>query len=186
MVERQEPPGRLPERCPRGNRRRRGLGCPYLVVTARELLPDTAHAVKRQRLVDVLTKAAAQIEGRPVTLLLENINSRVDHVGTFLASTATASDVLAEVGSAQVRLLYDQYHSRTMGEQPASVLAGHADHLGHVQIAEVPGRHEPGTGGIDWKDELLALRSLYYTGPIGLEYVPTKPTSESLICIDHQ
>jgi hydroxypyruvate isomerase len=85
-----------------------------------------------------------------------------------------------EVNHPAVRLLYDLYHSMVMGEEPEHVLAGSGHLVGHVHIADVPGRHEPGTGTIDWPRQLAALRSAGYSGAIGLEYIPTRATESSL------
>jgi hydroxypyruvate isomerase len=67
-----------------------------------------------------------------------------------------------------------------MGEDPEQVLAGSGGLVGYVHIADVPGRHEPGTGKIDWARQLAALRTAGYAGPIGLEYIPSRDTPSSL------
>lgn len=156
------------------------LGCPYLVITAGNERVGVARDVQRRAVVEALRRAAEVLDGCEAVLLLENLNSRVDHVGTFLDSTAECLDIVDEVGSPHVRLLYDHYHSLVMGERPEVVLDGRVDRVGHVQIADVPGRHEPGTGGVDWGHELSTLRELGYTGRIGLECMPTTGTAEAL------
>jgi hypothetical protein len=77
------------------------------------------------------------------------LNTRVDHVGHYLDSATETLDIVDEVGSPHVQMLYDLYHSVVMGESPREVVAGRLDRVRHVQIADVPGRHEPGTGTID-------------------------------------
>jgi hydroxypyruvate isomerase len=156
------------------------LGSPYLVVSAGDTLPGVADDQQRAAVVDALRKASEALEGHDVTLLLENLNSRVDHVGTFCDSTTEAIGILREVGTPQVRLLYDAYHSLIMEEQPAQVIGDHIDLLGHIQIADAPGRHEPGTGEHDWAEILGTFRRLGYTGRIGLEYRPSHGTIDSL------
>lgn len=120
-----------------------------------------------------------------MTLLLENLNSRVDHVGTFCDHTAEVISILREVNSPKVKLLYDAYHSLVIGEDPVTVLTGHVDLLGHIQIADAPGRHQPGTGVHDWTALLHTFRTLGYQGRIGLEYRPSADTIDSLTAI-HQ
>ena len=93
--------------------------------------------------------------------------------GTYLDSTEEALDIVDEVGRPGLRLLYDLYHSVTMGEDPATVLRGRMDRVRHVQVADVPGRHEPGSGMIDWRATLDRLRSDGYRGWLGLEYAPS-------------
>jgi hydroxypyruvate isomerase len=156
------------------------LHSPYLVVTAGDELPGVPRAEQRAAVVAVLQRAAALLAGHPVTLLLENLNSRVDHVGTFCDSTADVVSILREVNSPQVRLLYDAYHSLVMDEDPVDVLAGNMDLLGHIQIADAPGRHQPGSGQHDWAGLLGLFSRLGYRGRIGLEYRPTGDTINSL------
>ena len=159
------------------------LHSPYLVVTAGDQLPGVSRARQRDAVVAALGRAAHVLSGHPVTLLLENLNSRVDHVGTFCDSTADVVSILREVNSSQVTLLYDAYHSLVMGEDPADVLAGNMDLVGHIQIADAPGRHQPGTGIQDWPGLLDLFVRLGYRGRIGLEYRPSGSTIDSLALI---
>ena len=150
---------------------------------------DARPGVERSRQLDAITEAllrAAPIASTAgVRLLLEPLNTRVDHPGYFLDSTAEALEVIRDVDDPAVRLLYDLYHSIVMGEDPQEVLAGSGHLVGHVHIADVPGRHEPGTGTIDWPLQLAALRSAEYSGAIGLEYKPSRDTQSSLEFIRH-
>jgi hydroxypyruvate isomerase len=156
------------------------LNCPYLVVTAGDTREGVPAADQRASVVAALREAAALLEGRKLTLLLENLNSRVDHVGTFLDDTRQVIGILREVGSPHVKLLYDAYHSWVMGEKTAEVLADAGDVLVHVQIADAPGRGEPGSGSVDFSAELVTLRAVGYRGRLGLEYKPTTGTLDSL------
>lgn len=155
------------------------LKYPYLVTTAGDGRAGVPRLEQREAVVRVLRTAGQVLTTYNVTLLLENLNSRVDHVGTFLDTTDECLDVIEEVDSPHVRLLYDLYHSLVMDERPDSVLADRTDLVGHVQIADVPGRHEPGTGKVDWRYQLRS-RKLGYSGRIGLEYIPTADTAKSL------
>jgi hydroxypyruvate isomerase len=149
------------------------LGVPNLVLVAGDVRESASDSEQRKALTDALRAAAPYAEEAGITLLLENLNSRVDHVGTYLDSTAVALDVLRDVASPSVLMLYDLYHSVVMDEDPAEALAGSIDLIGHVQIADHPGRHEPGSGLIDWKRQIRALDQLGYQGYIGLEYTPS-------------
>lgn len=156
------------------------LGAPYLVAVAGQHRVGVDRAVQRAALVGTLREAAALLEGSQVTLLVENLNSRVDHVGTFLDSTREGVDIVREVASDRVRLLLDAYHALMMDENLATVIGDDIALVGHVQVADLPGRHEPGTGIADWSTELRGLRALGYRGAFGMEYQPTTPTIESL------
>jgi hydroxypyruvate isomerase len=156
------------------------LGTPFLVATAGNTRPDAARTEQHAAVVDVLRKAADIIADRDVTLILEPLNSRVDHRGTFLDTTAEGLQIVREVDSPRVRLLYDAYHSLVMDEDAERELAGAVDLVAHIQIADVPGRAEPGTGTVDWGQQLATFHALGYNGYIGLEYRPSGETGASL------
>ena len=87
-------------------------------------------------------------------------------------------DALA-AGGAHARMLCDAYHLAVNGEDPVAVVRRHADRIGHVQVADVPGRHQPGTGRLDLAGFLRALDEEGYAGWVGLEYVPVGPSAAS-------
>jgi hydroxypyruvate isomerase len=114
-----------------------------------------------------------------VTITLEPLNDRVDHPGYFLTSTTEGLDIVDEVGRSEIRLLYDVYHAAAMGEEIA-LLGGRVDRIAHVHLADTPGRHEPGTGAMDWQARLDWLAARGYDGLVGLEYTPVAETGASL------
>ena len=77
-------------------------------------------------------------------------------------------------------MIYDIYHSAVMGEEIADVLAGRLDRVAHVHLADAPGRHEPGSGSMDWQRRLKWLSDQGYAGAVGLEYKPSVKTEDSL------
>ncbi|GLY81995.1 TIM barrel protein [Actinoallomurus iriomotensis] len=149
------------------------LGCPRVVLGSGIGFPGAKRAQNLDKLVEVFSQAAQRIKGSGVTLVLEPVNTRVDHPGALLDRTADAVTVAKGVDSENFKILYDMYHSITEGEDPATELANAAGFVDYVQIADVPGRGEPGSGGIDWAAHLATLRASGYDGPIGLEYFPT-------------
>jgi hydroxypyruvate isomerase len=130
--------------------------------------------------VHILRQAAALAGEAGIQLLLEPLNTRVEHPGMFLDSTIEGLDIIEEVGSPHLRLLYDVYHSAVMDERPEVVLKDRIGLVGHVQVADAPGRHQPGSGDIVWAERIGALRALGYEGPVGLEYKPVGQTAETL------
>jgi hydroxypyruvate isomerase len=130
--------------------------------------------------VAALTRAAEVLTGHEVVLLLENLNSRTDMANTYLDSSRETIEILREVGSPSVGMLFDAYHSVVMGETPAEVLRDGGELIRHIQIADVPGKGEPGSGAVDWVDFLAELRAVDYAGAVGLEYVPTTDSARSV------
>jgi hydroxypyruvate isomerase len=158
----------------------RRLGAKVLIVQAGADLPGRSRAEQRKALVDALTKAADILAGTGVVLAVEPLNTLVDHVGYFLASTTEGLDIIDEVGRPEIKILYDIYHSAVMGEDIAEVLAGRVDRIAHAHLADTPGRHEPGTGKLDWQARVRWLETNGYRGMVGLEYKPTTATTDSL------
>lgn len=158
----------------------RRLGAPYLVAQPGPALAGRPRAEQTAAMVACLREAGRLLAGSGVTLLLEPLNTRVDHPGCFIDETAAGFAVIRAVGSERVRLLYDVYHSVVMGEEPEDVLAGNMGLVEHVQIADAPGRGEPGTGAIDWPCFFGWLAGHGYTGRVGLEYRPSRPSAETL------
>jgi hydroxypyruvate isomerase len=156
------------------------VGCPFVVVLAGDAMPGVSRSAQQLALVDGLLRAAPIAEVSGVTLVLENLNSRIDHVGHYLDTAAEALAVVDAVDHPSVRMLYDLYHSVVMGERPEAVLDASLDRIAHIQVADVPGRHEPGTGAIDWRATLGWLSAHGYQGRLGLEYMPTVGTMQSL------
>lgn len=156
------------------------LGSPPLIVASGFLRDGVSMEEHKAEAVKVLRRAADLAEEAGVTLVLEPLNDRVEHPGMYLVDTTLALDIIEAVGSPGLRLLYDIYHSRVMGEDMTAVLGGRIHLVEHVQAADMPGRNEPGTGTIDWPQAIADLRALGYDGAIGLEYRPTLPPQESL------
>ena len=166
----------------RGVEHARLLGCPRIVLGSGVGCPGASRARNLDRLVEAFSEAVERTRGSGVKLVLEPVNTRVDHPGALLDRTADAVTVARGVNSESFGILYDMYHSITEGEDPATELANAAGLVEYVQIADVPGRGEPGSGEVDWTDRLAVLRAFGYDGPIGLEYFPTV---ESVASVAH-
>jgi hydroxypyruvate isomerase len=158
------------------------LGSPFLVALSGQAITGVPEAEQRAGVVDALTEASRILESAAsdVTLLLEPLNTRVDHPGALVHSTRDGLDIVDAVGSPRLRLLLDVYHALMMGEDLAAEVGPDAALIGHVQVADLPGRHEPGTGEVDWDAALRTVRDLGYAGPFGMEYVPSTDSALSL------
>lgn len=155
------------------------VGAPQVNVLAGRLLPDVPEARQRAEVVSVLCEAAERAADAGVAILLEPINA-VDVPGYLLPSAAHARQVIEDVDSPWVRLLYDAYHAARSGANPVSETLDYVDVIAHVQYADCPGRGAPGTGEVDLARLLDALRQAGYEGPVGLEYDPRGDTAASL------
>lgn len=133
----------------------------------------------RTTFVGNLQYAAKALGEEGIRLLIEPVN-RYDIPGFFLNTVEDAADVIAETGSGNILIQYDLYHQqRTRGEL-VGTYRRFADRIGHVQLADNPGRHEPGTGEINFDHVFDALDAAGYDGWIGCEYKPKGDTAEGL------
>lgn len=161
----------------------RTLGSPRVVVGGGNGFSGMKRVASHARMIEIMQEAVRRTEGSGIDIALEGVNSAVDHPGALLDHTEYAAEVARGVGSPRLGILLDLYHSAAQGEDIDAALAAAAGVIGYVQIADLPGRGEPGSGTLDWSARLAALAAAGYTGPIGLEYYPTRPTSESVVRI---
>jgi hydroxypyruvate isomerase len=134
---------------------------------------------QRATLVDNVRHAARRLRAEGRRLLVEPVNT-FDVPGYVAPTTVDVLGVFDEVGEPDVLLQFDAYHVQRMEGDPAARLADLLDRVGHVQIADHPGRHQPGTGEIDFPALFALLDRAGYAGCVGLEYVPTPTTAASL------
>ena len=136
-------------------------------------------ATVRTTLVDNLRFAADALEKRSIRLLIEPINT-FDVPGFWLTRTQQAVDLIRDTGSNNIFLQYDIYHMQRMEGELAATIRNNLGLIKHVQIADNPGRFEPGTGEIDYRFLLRHLDDISYDGWIGCEYKPRAGTLEGL------
>lgn len=133
----------------------------------------------REAFVSNLKYAAPRLAGQGIKLLIEPINT-YDIPGFFLTTSADALGILDEVGEPNLFLQYDVYHMQMMEGNLANTIAKNRHRIAHIQVADVPGRHEPGTGEINYPFLLRYLNQIGYNGWIGCEYKPLTTTEEGL------
>lgn len=155
------------------------LGCTRLHAMAGIVGEEHDREACRKTYLDNLSWAARHLEAEGVRLLVEQINTR-DMPGYFLSTTAEAAAVLEEVDAPNLRLQLDLYHAQIMEGDLAAKLEALFDHIGHIQIAGVPGRHEPDVGEINYPFLFDRLDALGYEGWVGCEYRPKSETAEGL------
>lgn len=135
--------------------------------------PDGA----RENLIANVRFAADTLRATGTMLLVEPVNTH-DVPGFALATTQAALDLLSAVERDNVGLQFDVYHSLRMGEDPFALIRDLGDTIDHIQIADVPGRHQPGTGEIDFQQLFTTIDDSGYDGWVSLEYNPEGPTEE--------
>ncbi len=155
------------------------LQCPQLNCLAGKLPPGVAPEHAHATLVGNLSFAAHALAAAGIRLLIEPINS-FDIPGFFLTRTQQALAILDEVDSDNLFVQYDIYHAQRMEGELGATLRNHLDRIGHIQLADNPGRNEPGTGEINYAWLFEHIDALGYRGHIGCEYKPKTTTTAGL------
>ena len=155
------------------------LGTRKLNALAGILPMDASRDDGERTAVANLRAAARLVEAAGLTLLVEAINS-IDMPGFFADTIERAAALVRAAESPSVCLQLDQYHVAMMGDDPIAALHRYDGLVRHVQIADLPGRHEPGTGNHPIREFLAELDATGYDGVVGLEYRPLGSTADSL------
>jgi hydroxypyruvate isomerase len=155
------------------------LDCPTLNCLAGLKIRDIDTATQRAVLIDNLRFAATALAEADLQLVMEPVND-IDVPRFFVTTVRAALAIIDEVGAPNLHLQYDLYHQQRMTGELATTLETHFDRIGHIQLADNPGRHEPGTGEINYPYLFNRIDALGYTGWIGCEYKPTTKTIASL------
>ncbi len=156
----------------------RELRCPRINVMVGLRRDDLPREAQRACLNENLRWAAPRARDAGVTLLIEALNPR-DMPGWYLTSSLEAYAILEDVNEPNVKFEYDFYHIQILEGNLTRNFLDHLGQIGHVQVADVPGRHQPGTGEINYPFVLRTIEDSTYDGCIGLEYVPLGMTEES-------
>jgi hydroxypyruvate isomerase len=155
------------------------LGVPHLNCLAGKAPAGIDDGALRRTFVANLRVAAAELKNAKLNLLIEPIN-RFDIPGFYLNTTAQALSILDEVGADNAFVQYDIYHAQRMEGELANTMSRHLARIGHIQLADNPGRNEPGTGEINYAFLFAHLDRIGYKGWVGCEYKPAARTEEGL------
>jgi len=148
------------------------LDCHTLIVMSGNVVPGLAPEAQHASCVEGLKRAAELVEGTGVTLALENIDLE-ENPHYYMWSIPEAFKIADEVNHPQVKILYDFYHAQISGGNLIANLERHAGRVGLVHIADVPGRHQPGTGEINYFNIYRKLAELNYQHYVAMEFHPT-------------
>lgn len=153
------------------------IASPALIFLSGNVVPGMSAEAQQQSCVDGLRAAAQLVEGKtingqPVRLLLENIDPE-ENPKYFLTSVTRGFEIIQAVGHPQVQFLYDFFHEQIAEGNLIEKLERNIQHVGLVHIADVPGRHEPGTGEINYANIFRKLAELKYRHVVAMEFLPT-------------
>lgn len=156
------------------------VDCPNLIVTVGPEQSGIDRATQFETVVDVLNAVAPRAEAAGVTLVIEPLNIRVDHPDYFLSRSTDAFELVMSVDSSNVKVLFDVYHQQVTEGDVTRRLTENIDYVGHVHIADNPGRHELGTGELNYENVLASLADTKYEGYVGCEFIPRGEPSAAI------
>ncbi|SDK53866.1 hydroxypyruvate isomerase family protein [Natronorubrum texcoconense] len=156
------------------------IDCSTLIATTGPDQEGLDRETQHRNIVDVLSSVAPDAEEAGVTIVVEPLNTAVDHPGYYLTSTREGVEIVEAVDSPNVKLLYDVYHQQITEGNVIQTLTDCIEHVGHVHIADVPGRHEPGTGELNYANIIDALEESGYDGFVGCEFSPLEDPDEAM------
>ena len=153
------------------------LGCPAMIVLSGNVIEGLTRAQQHAASIETLKQAAKLIEGRtidghPVTLILETIDPE-ENPKYYLTTMAENFEIVRAVNHPQVRCLYDFFHEQIAAGNLIEKLEKNLDLVDLIHIADVPGRHQPGTGEINFAQIYRTLARLHYEGIVAMEFLPT-------------
>ena len=160
------------------------LGCPAVIIMSGNVVPGMLRQTQHDSCIESLKRASALVEGKqigghPVRLLLENIDPK-ENPKYYLTSVAEGFEVVRAVNHPQVRLLYDFFHEQISEGNLIEKLEKNIEYTGLVHIADVPGRHQPGTGEINYENIFRKLGELKYNRMAAMEFMPVGDEVEQL------
>ncbi len=160
------------------------LRCKLMTIVAGDDIPGMSQEQMHDNVIAGIKRGAPIAEAHDVTMILEPMNIRVDHKGHCLYGSAPAIRICNAVNSSHVKINWDLYHMHiTEGDLCGHLREGFAaGRVGYIQLADHPGRHEPGTGEIHYNRVLKELQTLGYKGYVGLELSPTDELAAAIAC----
>ncbi len=158
----------------------RKIGCKAFISASGNKRPGLHREQAIENMIETLSAAAGICAKDGVTLLLEPLNTKVNHPNCFLDDPATCVKVLDTVNHPNVKMLFDIYHMQIMTGNILSFVKENLQHIGHFHIAGVPGRHEPDDCELNYPFILQEIQKMGYRGHFGLEYWPTVDPESSL------
>ena len=155
------------------------LECPAIIVLSGDRVDGLSREAHHQSCVENLKRAAEIADKKNLTLLLENIDQE-ENPKYYLTSVAEGFEIIRQVNHPRVKFLYDFYHEQISEGNLISKLEKNIAHVGLIHVADVPGRHEPGTGEINYANIYRKLAQLNYRGYVAMEFEPAGDPVTSL------
>ena len=160
----------------------RAVGAKQLVTLTGNEMGGVPRSEQMANAVAAMRAAAPMLEKNGMTAIVGVLNTYVNHAGYFLYYVRDGAELIDRVGSPNVKLLFDIYHVQIMEGNLIESIRSNIDRIGHFHVGDVPGRHQPGTGEINYRNVFKAIydQGDRFRGSVALEYSPTVPLEQDL------
>lgn len=155
------------------------LGCGQIILLSGKRIEGAAPGAQHAASIETLKRAADILSAADLTGVIEPID-RIENPSIYLDRVTEAFEIVRSVGSPTIKVLYDLYHEQRGSGNLIEKLEKNIDEVGLVHVADVPGRHEPGTGEVNYISIYRKLAELHYKGVIAMEFYPTGNVVETL------
>ncbi len=142
--------------------------------------PPLSETQRITSMYEGLSQLLEMIEGTDITLLIEPLNTKVDHPGYTVRYSDFGFEMIRALGSPRIKMLYDIYHLQVMEGNIIDTIESNLGDIGHIHVADVPGRHESGTGELNYANIARMLQANNYDGYVGLECFPAGDSDAAL------
>ena len=159
------------------------LGASAMIVLVGETIEGMSREAQIENVYECLSYVKDYAEQEGITLIVEPLNA-TDRQNYFMPEASVLMDVLRRVNSPRIKMLYDIYHQHMTGDFDIEFVRENLPFIGHFHVADCPGRHEPGTGEVDYVSILGEIAAMGYDGYFGLEYRATVPDEETLAFVE--
>ncbi len=157
------------------------IGNRFCTVITGPAIVGVPRGMQRIHVIEGLRRAAEILEKTNLMIVVEPLNEWVNHAGYFLVRSDEAAEVMAAVDSSHVRILFDIYHQQISEGNLINNIRNHYEYIGYFQVGDVPGRKEPGTGEVNWRNVFKAVYDLGFKGIVGMEHGLSVPGMEGLL-----
>ncbi|MBP5638111.1 MAG: TIM barrel protein [Victivallales bacterium] len=157
------------------------LNCKNVIALSGNFIPGKTRCQLTKNVIEALKRAAPLAEAAGITIVLELLNSAVNHPNYYIDNSEDMAAVLRAVNSPNVKGLYDIYHAGIMEGNVTEKILTNLDIIGHFHAAGIPGRHEMTGGEQNYPFICKKIDEAGFQGYLGLEYIPLKPSKESLV-----
>ncbi len=153
----------------------------WATVTSGLAVKNLSREQQTRNVVEGLKRAAEIVSKTDLVLVLEPLNVLVDHAGYFVVTSEHAAEIIDAVGSPHVKILFDIYHQQISEGNLINNIQKHWERIAYFQVGDVPGRKEPGTGEINYRNVFQAIHAKGYQGILGMEHGLSQPGREGLM-----